>query len=356
MAYISFQPSDFFNSLLWTGTGATNARTGLGFQPDLTWIKCRDSAFDHVVQDAVRGATYQLNTNNNAGQTNRTDEVTSFDADGFTLGSDGTEGVVNNSGDTYIGWNWKAGTTTGIDTTGSTITPTAYSFNQTSGFSIVQYNGNDTAGAKIPHGLGVAPDFVIVKTLGDANAWVCQHEALGPTYYQYIDTTAAATTGTTKFNDTAPDAVNVTVGSGGNTNGSGGDSPLIMYSFASKKGFSKVGVYNGNTETTTGAPFIYTGFRPAFVIIKAQFQTTNWIISDSKRLGYNVDNNPLYTDVNVAAGTANNLDLLSNGFKIRTGSGSGSVNEINTNGGYYNYIAFAEFPIVSSNSKAGTAR
>ena len=148
MAYISFQPSDFFNSLLWTGTGATNARTGLGFQPDLTWIKSRSYAFDHVVQDAVRGATYQLNTNINAGQTNRTDEVTSFDADGFTLGSDGTEGVVNKSGDTYIGWNWKAGTTTGIDTTGSTITPTAYSFNQTSGFSIVQYNGNDTAGAQ----------------------------------------------------------------------------------------------------------------------------------------------------------------------------------------------------------------
>ena len=152
-AYISFQPSDFFSTKLYTGTGGasgtTQTITGVGFQSDLSWIKGREG-FDNVLQDSVRGATYQINSNNPDAQTNRTDELTAWTSDGFALGIDTFEGVVNNSGNTYASWNWKAGTTSGL--TGGTITPTGYSLNTTPGQSIIAYTGTGTA-ATLPHGL-----------------------------------------------------------------------------------------------------------------------------------------------------------------------------------------------------------
>jgi hypothetical protein len=352
MAYISFQPKDFFNTKLYTGTGASNAQTGVDFQPDMTWLKSRSAATAHYLFDAVRGATKAMFPSSTDVEATNAEYLKSFDSDGFTVG---TNAGINDNTVTYVGWNWKANGAGSSNEDGG-INTTATSANATSGVSICTWTGTGSA-SSIGHGLGVAPEWIVVKSTSNAYKWYVWQKSYSDemNIYNHLDTTAAGTTDTSAFGSTAPTSTVFPIGTGNaGTNTSG--HTYLAYCFASIKGFSKVGMYKGNTGTTTGAPFIYTGFRPGLVIIKARGQTTNWIISDSKRLGYNVDNNPLYTDVDVAAGTANNLDLLSNGFKIRNGSGSGSVNEINTNGEIYSYIAFAEFPIVSSNSKSGTAR
>ena len=354
-AYISFQPSDFFSTKLYTGTSSTQNITGFGYQPDMTWIKQRDGGNSHDLYDAVRGAGERIRPSSDVVQNDRSgiDSVSAWISDGFTL--IGANGANNESGLTYVTWDWKANGAGSSNTDGG-INTTATSANTTSGVSICTWTGTGSA-STIGHGLGVVPEWIVVKSLSNAYKWYVWQKSYSAemNIYNHLDTTAAATTDTSAFGSTAPTSTVFPIGTGNaGTNTSG--HTYVAYCFASIKGFSNVGQYEGNTGTTTGAPFIYTGFRPGLVIIKARGQTTNWIISDSKRLGYNVDNNPLYTDVDVAEGTANNLDLLSNGFKIRNGSGSGSVNEINTDGEIYSYIAFAEFPIVSSNSKAGTAR
>jgi len=350
--YITFQPSDYFSTILYTGDGgASQAQTGVGFSADLTWIKSRDSTEEHVWTDTVRGATYWIRSNSTNAQGSIASLLQSWQSDGFTVGNNGVVGTT----DDYVAWNWKAGTTTGIDTTGSTITPSSYSFNATSGFSIVQYTGNDTAGAKVPHGLGVAPDLVIVKTLGGANSWVVYHQSMGATKYMYLDTTAAEASSTTRWNDTAPDSVNVTLGSGGNTNGSGGDSPLIMYSFAGKKGFSSFNSYTGNGNSN--GPTVYTGFKPSFLLIK-RFDATlnNWVTKDNARDTFNPVRNYIYPNLSNAGtnigppATAGGyeVDFYGTGFKIKTSDG-----KWNDDGGQYIYIAFGQ-TIVGDNGVVAT--
>ena len=261
MAFISFQPTDFFNIKTWAGTGATHGITGVGFQPALTWIKSTDYTFDHTLTDAARGVDSQLNTNNAYGESTNTDQLTAFDSDGFTLGVDSAEGTVNNSGNDYVGWNWKGGTTTGITTNGSTtITPSAYSFNQTAGFSVVKYTGNETSGAKIAHGLGATPDLVIVKRLSSGGEWDMVSKHLGATYYIRFDNNAKAT-GTWAFNDTLPDSVNFTVGDNAETNSTGG---CVAYCFANKKGYSKVMTWEGNGSTDGTFHFFLKPFKNTF--------------------------------------------------------------------------------------------
>ena len=177
--YISFQPSDFFNTKLYTGTGSSNAITGVGFQPDATWIKGRNTTYNHVFTDAVRGVTEELYPNTTGAEVTNAQGLTAFGSDGFTVG---TDAGYNGNTNTYVSWNWKAGTTTGIATNGSTtITPSAYSFNQTSGFSIVQYTGNSTSGAKVAHGLGAVPEMIIVKTTNTSNEWNIYHKGMDAT-------------------------------------------------------------------------------------------------------------------------------------------------------------------------------
>ena len=346
MAYISFQPSDFFSTKIYTGTGSSNAITGVGFQPDTTWIKDRDASQPHVLFDAVRGANKRLYPNSTAAEGTETQALMSFDSDGFTLG---TWGDLNNTDD-FVSWNWKAGTTTGIDATGATITPTGYSFNQTSRFSIIAYTGNGSAGATIPHGLGVAPDLIITKELGSGgNDWGVFHSALGNTKAMWLNTTTAVGTSTSYWNDTSPTSVLFSVGTNTQSNGSGTD--YVAYCFASKKGYSNFGSYTGNGSAD--GPFVYTGFRPAFFLVKDTAGTNNWTMFDNKR-------NPFWNpaaealQTNSAAGEYNEtegIDFLSNGFKARE-----SAAWLNSSGNAMIYIAFAEFPIVSSNSKSGTAR
>ena len=344
-AYIGFQPTDFFNTLLWTGNSTTDrAMTGVGFQPDFVWIKSRNEGTDHEWQDSVRGSTKYLNSNDEGAEATETEGVKSFDSDGYTLGN---ANYWNWSAKTFVGWSWKGGTTSGIATNGSTtITPTAYSFNQTAGISIVKYTGNETAGAGLAHGLGAVPGLMIFKRLDGTTPWQVYHQSLGPTKNMVLNTTGAVETYTTRYNDTAPDSVNAILGTSTWINKSG--SPHVGYIFAEKKGYSKFGGYTGNANAN--GPFIYTGFKPAFVLIKIT-AISAWILQDNKRPGYNQTS--IYSVANTTAAEPSNLgvDFLANGFKIRD-----SDSEVNHSGGSYIYAAFAEAPLVSSNDVPGVAR
>ena len=342
MAYISFQPTDFFNTVLYTGNGSTQTITGTGFQPNLTWIKGRDNTEYYRLYDSVRGATKEIYSNANLAEGTNANSLTSWNADGFAVG---TETGVNNNTDLYLGWNWKAGTTSGL--TGGTITPTAYSINTTSGFGMYAYAGTSAAGT-IAHGLGTAPECVIAKKVSGVDAWWMYHKDMGTANYGVLDTNAAIASNTGAWNDTAPTDTLIHLGDAGNTNSSSGSSTYIMYAFAPVKGFSAISSYRGNGNTD--GPFIQTGFRPAFVMIKYH-SAGNWYIFNNKALGYNPDNEMQYADLSNAEGTTDAIDFLSNGFKLRhTDTGYNANNET------YYYIAFADFPFVSSNSKAGTAR
>ena len=238
MAYISFQPSDFFSTKLYTGTGSSNAQTGVGFQPDLVWIKDRDDTENHVLTDAVRGATETLYPNDSGATVTIAEGLKSFDSDGFTVG---TDYLFNDSGEDFASWIWKAGTTSGITTDGSTtITPSAYSFDQTAGISILKYTGNGVAGAKLAHGLGVIPQTMWVHCLNPSADWAVYHHKMNLTtpqdYYMQLNDTPSATN-STMWNDTAPDSVNFSLGSSSNNNQD--TKSYIAYCFAEKNGFSK---------------------------------------------------------------------------------------------------------------------
>ena len=346
MAYISFQPTDFFNTVLYTGNGSTQTITGTGFQPNLTWIKGRDNTEYYRLYDSVRGATKEIYSNANLAEGTNANSLTSWNADGFAVG---TETGVNTNTDDYSAWNWKAGTTSGLS--GGTITPSAYSINTTSGVGIYQYAGTSSNGT-IAHGLGTAPECVIVKKVSAADAWWVYHQGTGAGKYMVLDTTAAPVTNSAAWNDSAPTDTLIHLGTAGNTNSSSGSPTYIMYAFAPVKGFSSFGKYYGNNNDD--GPFIYTGFRPAFLMVKQSNDVGDWLIMDDKRVGYNPDNNYFKANATSASqGAANKCDILSNGFKPRS---SGAGHDLNGASDTYNYMAFAEFPMVSSNSKAGTAR
>ena len=341
-AYISFQPSDFFNTLLYTGTGASLAITGVGFQPDFVWTKNRDATDNHNLFDSPRGVREFISSNMTSVETTGADSLNSFDSDGFTLG---TWGDVNGSGEDYVSWNWKGGTTSGLS--GGTITPSAYSFNTTSGFGIYKYTGTG-ANATIPHGLGVVPHLVMVKHLSGASDWeVGSTSYTSWAYHQGLNLTNAESSSATCWNSTAPTSTVFSVGTNGAINGSG--QTFVAYVFANVKGYSKMGTYIGNGNAD--GPFIYTGFRPAFAIRKILDSTDSWYVTDNKRLGYNPQNDYLFANATQTESSLTRFDFLSNGIKIRTTDGGD-----NGNGNTYMYIAFAEFPFVSSNSKATVAR
>tara|TARA_Y100001963_G_scaffold124742_1_gene175774 strand:+ start:957 stop:2015 length:1059 start_codon:yes stop_codon:yes gene_type:complete len=320
MAYTTVNKrTDFSNTALYTGNASTQSITGIGHQPDFTWIKRRDGTYNHYLFDAVRGAGKYIKSNQTAVETDGSaDHLTSWASDGFNLGS--TDGV-NASGDTFASWNWKAGTTSGIATNGSTtITPSAYSFNQTAGFSIIKYTGNDTAGAKVPHGLGAVPKLIIIKSTASTNSWNVYHAYNGATKYMLLDSAESVNTNTNRWNDTEPDSVNFTLGSTGATNGSGGDSPFIAYCFAEVRGYSKFSNIIGNGYSGDGT-YVYTGFKPSLLIIKRTDGSGDWMISDNKRStsgGGNVINKTLVANTNQVEIDADRVDFLSNGFKLYT--------------------------------------
>ena len=256
--YISFQPSDFFSTKLYTGNDSTNAITGVGFQPDFTWLKYRNGTSTQTLQSSVIG-DYYLSSANQDGKT-AAPNWDSFDSDGFTVL--GTNSNYNASGYSYCSWNWKAGTTSGIS--GGTITPTAYSINTTSGIGMYEYDGNGTNGATIAHGLGAVPHMIWIKSTSNTTDWYCSHHNLNnstnPWNYAYALNTTGADYADTGLYDTAPTSSLVTIGNVTNTNNSG--KSYLMYVFVGKSGYSKFSVYKG-TGNADGA-FVYTGFRPAW--------------------------------------------------------------------------------------------
>lgn len=345
MAYTDIDdPTVHFLTKLYTGTGSSNS-ISLGFQPDLCWIKNRGSSTATRAFDSVRGATKAIYTSTTDSEGTNSQSLTSFDSDGFTMG---THSTLNGSSSNICAWCWKGGTTSGITTNGSTtITPASYSFNATAGISIVKYAGNGTSGAKYPHGLGVTPKTVIVKNLdADGSYWNIHHASLGNNSEVYLNGTDAAPGSTS--NGTTPDSVNIDLEGTGEAHNNNGAN-YVAYIFAEKKGFSKFGSYtgNGNADGT----FVYTGFRPAFIMTKKTSSTSNWTLLDNKRLGYNADNNRIYTNLDEAANTSDVMDILSNGFKMRS-----TASDNNTSGATYIYWAFAESPFTNSSGVPNNAR
>jgi len=273
----STRADDYFNTVLWTGNSSTQAVT-VGFQPDLLWLKRRDGANASRVFDAVRGKDNYLITSSTAAEANFA-YLSSFDSNGFTLNSG--DSATNTSGGTYVGWNWKANGAGSSNTAGS-ITSTV-SANTTSGFSIVTFTGNGTAGATVGHGLGVAPKMIIVKSRGNARNWLVYHASVGATQFLQLDTTIAATTSTTAWNDTAPSSTVFTLG----TSNAGNESSItrVAYCFAEVVEYSRFGSYTGNGSAD--GPMIFTGFRPRWIMVKGSTATTNWTVIDTARDTYN---------------------------------------------------------------------
>jgi len=337
------KPSDYFETILYTGNGSSQNIGGLDFQPDWVWIKSRSLTKDHDLYDSVRGADKPLESNTSVAEQDAGGQgLTSFRSDGFAIGNRST---INSNSATQVSWNWLAGGTGSSNTDGS-ISSTV-SANTTSGFSIVSYTGTGS-NATVGHGLGATPKFVTIKNRTTSGwSWKTHHVAITPSQRLHLNTNDGATTETTAFNSTAPTSSVFSVGTSVGTNGSSNN--YIAYCFAEKKGFSKFGSYtgNGNADGT----FVYTGFKPAFVIIKKTDGADNWTINDNKRVGYNVDNNELFANLSNAEDTNDVLDLLSNGFKLRHTAG-----RHNTSGGTYIYMCFAESPFVTSTGIPTTAR
>jgi len=334
MAYSTIvKPSVYFNTKLYTGTGSSNAITGVGFQPDWVWIKNRSASEEHRIHDAVRGANKLLRSNGNYAEATTTQDVMSFDSDGFTVG---TETAVNASGQNIVAWNWKANGAGSANTDG-TINTTATSVNTTAGFSISKYTGTGSA-ATIGHGLGAVPKMIIVKSLTTTADWRVQHGSLGATKALDLNGTGLANTQAGNWNNTEPTNSVFSVGTFGATNTNGGTH--IAYCFAEKKGYSKFGSYTGNGSAD--GTFVYTGFKPAFVISKRTDSADWWGIFDNKREGYNETNDPLFANDSGAESTLA-MDILSNGFKSRNTNGG-----VNASGGSYIYMAFAAEPLVAN--------
>jgi len=341
MAYITFQPSDYFNTKTYSGTDSSNAITGVGFQPDWVWIKRRNANASHAIQDAVRGNDKTLRSNTTGAEYTNT-FFSSFDTDGFTVTS--AESDVNASAGTYVSWNWR-GNGSGSSNTDGSITSTV-SANTTSGFSVVRWTGTGS-NATIGHGLGVTPKCFIVKKTSDTSAWSMYHESVGNTAFMTLNSDAASTASSTVWNNTSPTSSVFSVGTADNGNASG--ATYIGYFFAEKTGHCKIGEYIGNGSTW--GPFINCGFRPAFIMIKRHSNTGSWLILDNKRDPINQMDKGLFPHLTNAEATGYNWNFLSNGFKPRT-SGAGE----NGSGSNYLYMAFAEFPFVGSNETPGVAR
>ena len=345
--FISFQPSAHYSTKTYTGNSSTQNFTDIGFQPNMVWIKDRDDSYNHQLHLAVRDQPYYfLRTNNDTtGDSGSTNTVTAFTSTGFNIGDNGG---CNNSGDEIVAWCWNGGTTTGLS--GGTITPSSYNINATSGLGTYKYTGTGTNGT-IAHGLGAGNKFVCVKRTDYTADWKNQHPNLASSVETLkLNTTAAEYGESDVFNSTFPTDTVFSLGTDSYVNNSGGE--YIAWVWCAKPGFSSMGSYVGNGNAD--GPFIYTGFRPAYVMIKIYSGTTkDWKIIDSARSPSNVTTKSLAANDNAIEATSYNIcDFTANGFKIRS-----DLNEYNGSSSYkYIYMAFAEFPIVSSNDVPGLAR
>ena len=338
MAYSTIsKPSLHFNTKLYTGNGGTQSITGVGFQPDWVWLKKRNSTADHGLYDAVRGVTKQLYSNDAAAEATNANSLTAFGTDGFSIG---TSSMINGNSDTFASWNWKANGAGSANTDGS-INSTV-SVNTTAGFSIVKWTGNATTNQTVGHGLGAVPKVIITKNTNNASQpWKCYFSEVGNDKYLILNTTDAPSTSGFLYNTTPTNSL-FTISNDTGMNGSGNS--IIAYCFAEKKGYSKFGSYTGNGSTN--GTFVYTGFKPAFVLWKrTEDAGYDWDMYDTARDTHNVAFKEIMPNSNAAesSSTVLSLDILSNGFKLRTTNANG-----NGSGKPYIYMAFAEEPLVAN--------
>jgi hypothetical protein len=339
------KPTDYFNTVLWSGNATNRDITGVGFQPDFTWIKNRSAGYSHVLGNSLSGDNKFLSSNSTSAESTDSDKFRTFVSDGIQVG---THNGVNASGSNYVGWNWKAGTafTNDASATGIGSIDSTGSVNDTAGFSIVSYTGTGSAGT-IKHGLSSKPSMIIFKNLSAGRSWMVYHQSLGATKFLYLDATDAEGTDSGFFNDTEPTSSVFSVGTANNTNYNG--EAIIAYCFAEKQGYSKFGSYvgNGNADGT----FVYTGFKVAMIICKNTGAAEDWIIKDNTRDIDNPVDDVLYPNGDYAEDDGATVDFLSNGFKCRT-----TAANTNQSGNTFIYMAFAENPFVSSTGVPATAR
>ena len=351
MAYTAIDKQEsFFNTKLYTGNGGTQSITGVGFQPDFTWIKNRSATENHFLQDSVRGSTKRLNSNNTNAEATEADGVTAFTSDGFNLGYT-TE--VNGNSNNIVSWNWKAGTTGSGTTTGSGAAKAySYSVNTTAGFSIVKYKGNATNGHQVPHHLGVSPSMTMIKRTSGTEDWIVQNYRSGWDKRLILNTNNSEASHTDFISGVSTTTFTLQTNGSVNSN----DEDYIAFVWAEKTGFSRFGTYTGNGSSD--GVFVYTGFKPAFLMIKRRNSSENWHMFDIKR-------DPRYPTSSSYSGMATRLmanltnasDLsqggfrfLSNGLKMTTSWAGG-----NNNGDTFFYMCFGQ-SLVGSNDIPCTAR
>ena len=360
MAYTTINdPSAHHQTAIWTGNGVSGTAVvndgNSNLQPDWLWGKIYDDNADvtrnHWMIDSTRGLNKSLGTNTQSAEETNSGYLNSFDSDGFTLGNDGNS---NDSGDLVVGWQWKAngGTTTTNDAsaTGVGTIDSVIQANTTAGFSIVTHTGTGSAG-NIAHGLGAVPEWIITRNRTDGSTdWAIYHAHVGNAYYLELNTTDGRETASSVWGDTTPSSTTFRVG-GANTKNNATSKEYISYCFTGKKGYSKFGGYKGNG--TASGPFVYLGFKPAWLMIKVfNGNTGGWDMYDNTRTPFNSEvPSMLQANANAEHAQSDQVDFLSNGFKIRntTGNQNGSNND-------HVYMAFAENPFVTSGGTPGTAR
>ena len=334
-------PSKYFDVLTYTGTGSSHAITGLNFGPDLVWIKKRNATSDHALFDQVRGVHERLYTNDSSGDDTQTNTLTAFGTAGFTLGD---MADVNADGDTYVAWNWDAGTAVTNYTTSDNSADIASTVwkNQTSGLSIVKWESDGASAIKtVNHGLNAAPDFIITKKYSGSGNWVTFHKSFSNQARDVLllDTTAAVAT---ESNDIWSRS-NTLLGYRQSNSATDGDD-MIAYCWTSIPGYSSFGTYEGNDNAN--GPFIYTGFKPRWLLIKDIDGAREWSLWDIERRTFNPQGAQLYAHAsNAEAAQSVRFDILSNGFKIR--NTAGFINEAET----FIYAAFAEHPLKTARAQ-----
>ena len=339
---------DYYDAKLWTGNSTDQrAITGYQFSPDLVYIKRRNATYGGIMMDTVRGLNSghagTLYTNaTNSEDTGATSSIRSFNSDGFNLG---TDGGINYNNSTYIGWAWDAGTSTDTNNTSGSITPSGVRANQSAGFSIVTYTGTGS-NATVGHGLNAPVEFLITKDRSNANSWHIQHSATGGTKALFLNGTGAAVANGAYWNNTSPTSSVFSVGTADGMNGNGSD--YVAYCWTPVAGYSAMGEYDGNGSTD--GPFIHTGFRVAWLLLKCHTASELWMLHDSTRDPDNVVSKllqPHTSDAEIDSTTNYGVDFLSNGFKFRSSS-----NRNNGSGKSYVYIAFAENPFQANGGLA----
>jgi len=336
-------PSEHFNTVLWTGDHSNpRSFTGVGFQPDFVVSKARTIGWSHSVFDSVRGGNKQIYTNNTAAEDsdNSNGYIDTFDSDGITIANTAGYVVFNYSATAYANWFWKANGSGSANTDGDMAETVTVSANTDAGFSIVNYTGDGSEGT-VGHGLSKAPEMILFKNRDSISDWMVYNKDILATYILVLQTTAAKTTAASAFANTAPTSTVFTVNTNAGTNTD--DDKYIAYCFHSVDGYSKVGSYEGNGDAD--GTFVYTGFRPAFVLTKSVDSTSDWSVFDNERLGYNEDNDAIGWNLSDDATTTTTyLDLLSNGFKCRIATDPNVAES-------YIYLAFAETPFKYSNAR-----